>query len=78
MRGVDSALQFAVSYHNFVYFFCRQFMLNPDIIPELVVSGIFINFFGGGVGGVRHHIFFCTVWFACFTIGSADHSTRAS
>jgi len=21
MRGVDSALQFAVSYHNFVYFF---------------------------------------------------------
>jgi len=57
MRGVDSALQFAVSYHNFVYFFCRQFMLNPDIIPELVVSGIFINFFGGGVGGVRHHNF---------------------
>ena len=46
MRGVDSALQFAVSYHNFVYFFCRQFMLNPDIIPELVVSGIFINFWG--------------------------------
>ena len=32
-------------------------MLNPDIIPELVVSGIFINFFWGGVGGVRHHIF---------------------
>ena len=59
MRGVDSALQFAVSYHNFVYFFfCRQFMLNPDIIPELVVSGIFINFFWGRVGGVRHHIFF--------------------
>jgi len=57
MRGVDSALQFAVSYHNFVYFFCRQFMLNPDIIPELVVSGIFINFFWGGVGGVRHHNF---------------------
>ena len=51
MRGVDSALQFAVSYHNFVYFFfCRQFMLNPDIIPELVVSGIFINFLGGEWG----------------------------
>jgi len=32
-------------------------MLNPDIIPELVVSGIFINFFWGGVGGVRHHNF---------------------
>lgn len=32
-------------------------MLNPDIIPELVVSGIFINFFWGGVGGVRHHFF---------------------
>jgi len=25
-------------------------MLNPDIIPELVVSGIFINFFGGEWG----------------------------
>jgi len=77
MRGVDSALQFAVSYHNFVYFFCRQFMLNPDIIPELVVSGIVINFFGGEWGEFDI-IFFCTVWFACFTIGSADHSTRAS
>jgi len=55
MRGVDSALQFAVSYHNFVYFFCRQFMLNPDIIPELVVSGIFIIvLMGGHLGGVRH------------------------
>lgn len=53
-------------------------MLNPDIIPELVVSGIFINFFLGGVGGVRHHIFFAQFGFACFTIGSADHSTRAS
>jgi hypothetical protein len=51
MRGVDSALQFAVSYHNFVYFFfCRQFMLNPDIIPELVVSGIFIIVLMGGGG----------------------------
>jgi len=25
-------------------------MLNPDIIPELVVSGIFINFLGGEWG----------------------------
>ena len=65
MRGVDSALQFAVSYHNFVYFFCRQFMLNPDIIPELVVSGIFINFFGGEWGEFDI-IIFCTVWFCMF------------
>jgi len=57
MRGVDSALQFAVSYHNFVYFFCRQFMLNPDIIPELVVSGIFINFFGGSGGSSTSYFF---------------------
>lgn len=77
MRGVDSALQFAVSYHNFVYFFCRQFMLNPDIIPELVVSGIFINFLGGS-GGSSTSYFFAQFGFACFTIGSADHSTRAS
>lgn len=58
MRGVDSALQFAVSYHNFVYFFfCRQFMLNPDIIPELVVSGIFINFLGGSGGSSTSYFF---------------------
>jgi len=52
-------------------------MLNPDIIPELVVSGIFINF-SGGSGGSSTSYFFAQFGFACFTIGSADHSTRAS
>lgn len=53
-------------------------MLNPDIIPELVVSGIFINFFWGEWGEFDIIFFFAQFGFACFTIGSADHSTRAS
>jgi len=32
-------------------------MLNPDIIPELVVSGIFINCLGGSGGSSTSYFF---------------------
>lgn len=72
MRGVDSALQFAVSYHNFVYFF----LLSIRVESWSILNWYFYNNVGGEgrgdeVGGSSAS-FFCTVGCICFTIG-ADH-----